>query len=59
MTVEKKDAKTQLEAMQALMASPGALTPEETKRYKCALAKVYLDMGDQAGSPESLSRLYR
>lgn len=50
MTVENKDAKTQLEAMQALMASPGALTPEETKQYKSALAKVYLDMGDQAGS---------
>ena len=53
MTVENKDAKTQLEAMQALMASPGALTPEETKQYKSALAKVYLDMGDQAGSLEN------
>lgn len=50
MTVENKDHKTQLEAMNALMASPGALTPEETKQYKSALAKVYLDLGDQPGS---------
>ncbi len=50
MTVETKDAKGQLEAMNALMASPGALTPDETKQYKSALAKVYLDMGDQAAS---------
>ena len=50
MTVENKDAKTQLAAMTALLAAPGALTPEETKQYKNALAKVYLDMGDQPGS---------
>ena len=50
MTVETKDAKTQLEAMNALLASPGALTPEETKQYKAALQKVYLDLGDQPGS---------
>ncbi len=46
MTVENKDGKTQLEAMNALLASPGALTPEETKQYRGALQKVYLDLGD-------------
>lgn len=50
MAVENKDAKLQLDAMTALMASPGALTPDETKQYKGALAKVYLDLGDQPGS---------
>lgn len=46
MTVENKDGKTQLEAMNALLASPGALTPDEAKQYKGALQKVYLDLGD-------------
>ena len=48
--VETKDAKMQLETMKALLAAPGALTPEETKQYKGALAKTYLDLGDQPGS---------
>jgi hypothetical protein len=50
MAVENKDAKLQLEAMKALLASPGALTPDETKQYKNAIAKVYLDLGDNAAS---------
>lgn len=46
---QTNDGAAQLAGINALIAS-GTLTPEESKQYKGALAKAYLDAGDQAGS---------
>lgn len=49
MASEQKDGRAQITSINALIAS-GQLTPDEVKQYKGALAKAYLDAGDQPGS---------
>jgi tetratricopeptide (TPR) repeat protein len=56
MASENKDGAQQVASINMLLAS-GTLTPDETKQYKGALAKAYLDAGDQPASLNAY-RLY-
>ncbi len=51
MAAETKDYPQQITSLEAMLGS-GLLTPAETKTYKGALSRAYLDSGDQAKSTQ-------